>query len=367
MTGPQPLVIDVRGSNVEIGQQHAAATQHLRPAVEEWVGSQLAEHPLVPETARQIDEVETAWRDLTPGTLEQLDGMGEVYGIPPRELLVAVLGTYLRSRARAAASSDGCTTFAVGRPAPILVKNRDNDPRFLSMQTVLRVVPEDGMRWLGLSTAGAPGAHSSGMNEAGLCVADTHVPAADIGPGMPRFSSMMHLLEQCATTDEAIQLLLTTPQMGLGNLTLVDRDGERAVVECGFRKTVVRTDVDAPAVATNHYVSSFLSVSLLEPADGPHGLDSRARYQRVLGALASADGVVAHDTRWAQDLAAWHGAPDDAEGDETSSLCEHGPGVTSETISTAIYDPVGMSLDLCIGRPCSAPFSRIPFDAGRTQ
>lgn len=361
MVSVRPRVIDVVGTNRQIGRMHAAGAPDLRGHVVRWV--EAAEHDRPPGSDSAVAEVMEAWQDLTPGTLDQIAGMAEVYRLPVSGLLTAVLSTYLHCLARASGPPDGCTTFAVRGDRPLLLKNRDNDPRFLPMQTVLRTVPDMGHPWVGLTTAGAPGVHSSGMNAAGLSVADTHVPATDVGPGVPRFAAMMHLLEQFTTTQDAVAYLLSTPMMGLGNLTLVDAHGEAAVVECGYRRSEVvhrnggerAGETTGVAVATNHFTSRTLSPSMLEPAEGTPAANSRARATVVRERPEIAPGATPEDLR---EVAASHTGIVDGS-TQPGSLCQHGPNLRSETISTTIFDPVNRQVDLCIGRPCTGTFSRI--------
>jgi len=359
----QPLVVNVRGSNLEIGRQHAEGALHLRPEVDQWVEAALVKRsPNDPVAQERLGEVTAAWERLTPGTLDQIAGMAEVYDVPAHGLLTAVLETYLSSRDHEPGPPDGCTALAVsGGGHPMLAKNRDNDRRFLNMQTVLRAQPESGHAWLALSTAGAPGVHSSGVNELGLCVADTHVPSSDVGPGVPRFSSMMHLLEQCATVAEAVEHVLGTRQMGLGTLTLVDARGDVAVVECAYSGSRVLPDTagvgaERAVVATNHFVSPGLSSSLLVSEAGTPGASSRGRWARArqtLSRWAEEEPGVSADLR---ELAASHV---DEDGTNPASLCQHGSSLKAETISTAIYDSIDRRLDLCIGNPCTATFSSV--------
>lgn len=360
----KPLIIDAQGTNREIGQQHARRSLMMRDDVARWVADATGTYPASDaRTQDRIDEVVAAWRELTPETLEQIAGMAEVYELPERGLLTAVLATYLRSLARAQGPTEGCTTFAVTGAHPLLVKNRDNFPTFLNMQTVLRVAPEDGYPWLALSTAGAPGVHSSGINAVGLSIADTHVPSSDIGPGVPRFAAMMQVLERCATTQEAISTVLSAPQMGLGNLTVLDSQGDAAVLECGYRTTassVIGRNHDGAVgglVATNHHVSPILSSCLLESEEGTPGANSRARAE-VVGSYLAYTRDQPPSLAAVRDLAGSHVGFDEST-TKAGSLCQHGPDLQSETISTVILDPANRHLDLCIGRPCTEPYTRI--------
>ena len=369
----QPVVIDAGGTDRQIGRAHALGALALRPAVADWVRASQATHPLSDSSVRRrVEEVVQAWQELTPATLEQVSGMVDVYEVDFDELLVALLATYLKSGDRAAGrgatgpaemgSLDGCTTLAITGPNPLLAKNRDNDLRFLNMQTVLRVEPERGHRWLALTTAGAPGVHSSGMNELGLCVADTHVPSTDIGPGMPRFAAMMHVLERFSTTAAAVEFLTSTPQMGLGTITVLDEGGQASVVECGFRNTVATpgtraADGSAAAgvAATNHYTHPLLSSCNIAPEDGSPAVSSLTRRARV-DALLSRNRV---DRTAVLEVLSSHIAFDGSHG-QVGSVCAHGPTEQSETISTVVLDAVGRHMDLSLGRACNGTFSRIP-------
>lgn len=374
MSTALPQIINVAGDDDTLGRIHAQATIHLQNQVAQWVASVEQAHPLNdPVTAQRVGEVIDAWWDLTPATLHQVEAMAEVYRLPKRSMATAVLGTYLRSLQRVGDYSDGCTTAAT--PNALLMKNRDNDPRFLGMQTLLRVSPDQGYSWLGLSTAGAPGVHSSGMNETGLAIADTHVPSRDIGPGVPRFSSMMHVLQECGSTSQAVDYLLETPQMGLGTLTIVDDSGDAAVVECGFSHSAVVDPTLTPGVipgavlATNHYVTPTLAFATLPPDDTSADADSQARRTTVLSSLTPQNhphGVEEADLRALASHHVWPESGQDRDIPTSGSLCRHGGSDKPGTISTTIFSPKNRTMDVCFGTPCSAPFFRIGFHGDPT-
>lgn len=363
-----PTIIDIAGDDREIGRAHARASLDMLPAVREWAGAVGAAHPIdTPSVRTRVEEVRQAWARLCPGLLEQISGMAEVYGMAEDDLLVAVLGTYLRSGDRALGSTDGCTAIALPGDRPLLAKNRDNEPRYLALQTVLRVQPVDGHRWLALSTAGAPGVHSSGLNEHGLCIADTHVASSDIGPGVPRFGTMQQVLTKFTTTAEAVQHILDTPQMGLGTLTIVDAEGQAAVVECGYAESSVRRGAvdrgegrgSGGVGTTNHYTQDALTGCVLEPEDGTPGASSRARRGAVDRVLAGAP----LDRATLKEFMSSH-LDFDGENGALGSICQHGPGLHSETISTVLLDPLKVSMELCLGRPCTHAWTTVPVLAG---
>lgn len=339
-------VIDASGEGHRIGQAIAAATGHLRDQVEQWAAAATAAYPPGdPEVRAALRDLRTMLETRSPSTLDQVEGMATGYDVSVDGLLVAVLTTYFASTGVGdPGSGDGCSVFAVRSPGgrrTVLAKNRDSDRRFLTMQTVVRVRPASGHEWLALSTAGAPGVHSAGINSRGLAVADTHVPSRDVGIGLPRFSLMMHALERCATVAEAIAYLESVPRMGFGNLILADAEGATAVVECGHTRLAVIDDPDGNVIATNHFVSDPLAGTCRRAADSAEGDDSRRRRWRLAHALTD-PGLVAGDP---VGLLSVHERP--------GATCVHGDD--DSTIATVVARPDERSLSVCVGNPCHAP------------
>lgn len=351
-------VVTARGSGRALGVAHAHATAERRDDVARWVEAAVRAHdPARAVVAARLREVEAVLARHAPETLEQTDGMAGVYGLPPEHLLVAVLGTYFasaeettaRARSGPPGPDQGCSTFALSTggtgPGPVLAKNRDTRCDYLEWQTVLHVEPDSGHRWTAVSTAGAPDVHSSGMNAAGLAVADTHVPSSDVGPGLPRFTAMRRVLEECSTTAEALETLRSLPVLGLGNLLLADRDGVLAVVECGHSGPGVRLCREGRLVATNHYVTPECSGANLQAATSGPGRDSRARHAWLDAALRDRGPAAVRENPAA--LMAAHGR------DGTGAVCVHEHD-GSATISTAVFRPREGTAELVRGLPCRA-------------
>ncbi|MDI3340707.1 MAG: C45 family autoproteolytic acyltransferase/hydrolase [Sphaerobacter sp.] len=353
-------VVDVTGSHREIGRQHGRAVQSLAPLIRAAAERHQAEVPLDPATrAAHLADLRAALERHSPATLEQIAGLAEGLDLDPDVLFGAATASYLHDLARGApprGAHEGCTTWAAGGAltgdgAPLLVKNRDYRLDHLPLQIVLRVRPERGIPWCAVTSAGAPGVYSSGMNAAGLAIADTHVPSRDAGPGLPRYSLMLHVLEEHATVDAALAYLAAIPMMGTGNLVLADATGTVAVVECGYRtRALVRREGDA-VVATNHFVSPALADAYVEAGPGA-AANSRGRYAAVQAALAEAAGRI--DAAFARALMARHDGP-------TGSICQHRTGErASETISCTIFRPAERLLEICHGLPCASTYQTIP-------
>jgi predicted choloylglycine hydrolase len=363
------VVVRAHDSGRGLGVAHARATIHLRDQIADRVRRAVAENPLSnPTVARRLRAVESVLDRHSPDTLEQVAGMGSVLELPVDELLLAVLGTYLASAEGSASGSrrerrpdTGCSTFALtGLPehglGPVLCKNRDTDRSSLHLQTLLHVRPSGRHPWAALSTAGAPDVHSSGMNSEGLAVVDTHVPSTDVGPGLPRFVAMRRILEDCASTAEALELLRSVPLMGLGNLVLADPSGDIAVVECGHAEIGVVRPVHDYVVATNHYVSPQLTPSNLPSPQSRYGADSRQRRAWLTHALEQIDPAAVRSDP--ARLLAHHGS------DGSASVCVQ-VDEGSATISTVVFRPASETFEALYGTPCNGVLSPVPIKTTR--
>lgn len=106
---------------------------------------------------------------------------------------------------------------------------------------------------------------ASGMNEAGLCVAQLEVDeSAEPGPrfqfgGTPVAMCFRRLLEECATINEAEKLLREQKRMIMCNLAVCDLH-EAAVLEITPKHVVRRSAENGLAMCTNHFRTATLCV-----------------------------------------------------------------------------------------------------------
>jgi isopenicillin-N N-acyltransferase-like protein len=244
---------------------------------------------------------------------------------------------------------EGCTTWAASGPAtadgtPILAKNRDSSLEHLPLQLVVRARPEVGYRYAYVTSAGSPGIFCAGLNEAGLAVADTHVCSTDIGPGLPDYSLMMHILEEQSSVRGALDVLRSVTRLGRNNLILADAGGDLAVFEIGHENYGLVGAEDHILVNTNHFVSSSLKDHFVDTSPPALRGNSFHRYERVKSELEDYYGHI--DVTLAKSLMARHGGPLD-------SLCRHEElGGRSVTISSTIFLPAARSLWTSFGYPC---------------
>lgn len=358
---PDLRVIDVAGSHYDIGRQHGEAVRALAPRIRAAAERHLAELP-PQERAARADDLAALRRALerdSPATLDQIAGLAQGLDLAPELLYGAATASYAWNlmRSGGARADEGCTTWAASGAAtwdgqPLLVKNRDYRSDHLPLQCVIRARPETGLPWCAVTSAGAPGVYSSGMNAAGLAIADTHVPSRDLGPGLPRYSLMLHVLEEHETVVSALAYLASVPMMGTGNLILADATGALAVVECGYRAYGISRRQGGTLVATNHFVSAALQDAYLPGSWPDAAANSRGRYAVVQEALATRLGRI--DAAFARELMAHHAGP-------LESICVHRREERqSETISCVIFRPADRVLEICHGLPCTASYQTIP-------
>lgn len=101
----------------------------------------------------------------------------------------------------------------------------------------------------------------SGMNEHGLVLVNMEVTRERRLPAaMPYIYLYRTVLEQCATVEEAVELLRTTPRQSANNILLMDAHGGRAAVEITPEGIVVRrAEADQPVISTNHHRGTDLA------------------------------------------------------------------------------------------------------------
>jgi len=347
-------ILTLNGTYKEIGRQHGEQITELRPLILKSITTRLESlRPYENEIPPLVEEMAETWAQHAPETLEILNGIAETMNLEWNDYFKYTISSYLGDRLRLMRQAEGCTTWAAsgtitGDSAPILSKNRDYRPDHQPLQCLARIRTRDGYPYLCLTSAGSPGVFSSGINSAGLAVADTYVGSKDVGPGVARYSFMMYLLERFSSVQQAIDYLPTVPHSGSGTMTLVDSQGEIAVFEVTHTFQVVRRSMDGFIASTNHFTAPE-TCSLWIDGESEHLRgNSQARREKVESALRSTIGNI--DVLFSQRLMAYHG-------DNLSSLCRHSdiePG--SITISNVILLPLQVGMYVTSAQPCNSPF-----------
>jgi isopenicillin-N N-acyltransferase like protein len=355
LAAPHSTVLRLTGSPRERGRGQAAACSDMAEAVYRATVARVlaarAEGWITADMRAYLDRQHAFLTQRDPHGMAELAGIAEGFGLSEGALFEHQhLGT-LRDLA-GGGRIDGCTAWAVGAgpEGPLVVKNRDVGG---ALQGVQRLMWHDGPDiatggMMCLGSLGSPGAYSSGMNAAGLALADTQIAARTHRVGWLRYFLMTRLLATCATVDEALAFLRAVPHAGGGSLILADAGGTTAAFELGA------THVDAATAPlswhTNHFLSDRLEDDTLTDRTGRIGANSRAR-QAFLSATLPDRALGVTD---AAALMATHtdgGAP----------VCQHPDhDDDSRTISCVIYAIDRRCLYLHEGNPCAGHWRVIP-------
>lgn len=307
---------------------------------------------ITPEMLDYIDCQRHFAESHCPESMAEVTGIANGFGLDKEALFLHLhLGT-LRDL-QGGALVDGCTSWATGGgpDGPLLVKNRDVVSSQFGVQQVMWHEGPDiatgGMMCLG--SLGSPGNYSSGMNAAGLAVADTHIGIRRHRVGWLRYFLLSRILARCATVDEALALVRSVPHAGGGSLILADISGATAAVELGTAH--VSIDCGSLSWRTNHFVSLELKDATLTAGGGGIAASSHARFDCMSACLPSRDWSVAD----AAVLMARHAADPDG-----APICQHlGPGEDTLTISSAIFAVNQRCLYLHEGNPCAGRWQKI--------
>ena len=249
---PFPLpVIEMAGTGAEIGASHGKQMgETIRDLHAKYLQAYFASEGarLVAMTAAAAFE-----QRILPEHLEEIRALADASGVAPRQMLLAQCFLDL-------SPMTACSTVTLpASAAPDGVARFGRNLDFLSFDvadklTVVQVYRPAGRN--AFMAVGWPGLVGvlSGMNEHGLALANMEVKRGMRLPtAMPYILLYRTVLEQCRTTEEAIELIRRTPRQTANNLMVMDASGDRAVIEITPAGVHVRrAPADAALVSTNH-------------------------------------------------------------------------------------------------------------------
>ena len=183
-----------------------------------------------------------------------------------------------------------------------------------------------------------------GVNEDGLAVGLTFLFPTVRKPGLNAGLLVRYLLEHCSSVPEAIAALGALPISSMQTLTMADRQGRMAVVECNCEAMEVRYPEQGErfVAATNHFCAERLLPYQTTMADRIH---SHKRLETLERALRGKD---RYSRTFLQELLAGkHGF-----------LCQYEPWEGMDTIWSALYCLRSGEVFFCFDNPSKAPFHK---------
>ena len=227
----------------------------------------------------------------------------------------------------------GCTVFAVKENDTVyFARNMDMFPEYKKTSESVLYRADGKNVFLAHSTAMI--SVEDGINEHGLCAALTFLLAKKINPGINGGFLIRKALEDCKTTDEAVQLVLNLPISSSHNLIFADKNGKMAVVECANGKKKVRYG-DKFVIATNHFLTDSMTNYNNSEYNWYHTND---RYETIQHCLHN---VQTMDFNECKNIISG----------KYGFVCQFEKKLNFDTIWSAIYDLNSLYNEICEGNP----------------
>ena len=190
-----------------------------------------------------------------------------------------------------------------------------------------------------------------GLNEAGLFTGTTALFLPEPKPPLPSdigWFTGRHILDHCATMEEAVKFIQDVPRSRSGGRLIADSSGKAVVVEASVKGIELRYPEDGLLILTNHAVCSAFAG---KDSNNEYFADSQTRYNRLRELLGRAKVI---------DVEMVKKAMSDHEG----GVCSHkvdASGRKDSTIWSVVARPGERQADIAEGHPCRAKYRTVKF------
>jgi predicted choloylglycine hydrolase len=192
----------------------------------------------------KLDAERRMFEKFAPSLWQEIEGLAEGLGVPMER------AAYYFGNGGLRPPIGGCSA-AMGNG--VYGRNYDFKARYYGARLVLT---QPTGRYATVGTSELLTGRLDGMNEHGLCIGLHLIKMRPRFPGLCSVVLNRLVLEQCATTAEAIALLRRLPHAMQYNYSLLDANGAAAVVEAAPGAVAVR--LGDWLACTNHFQSSLL-------------------------------------------------------------------------------------------------------------
>jgi predicted choloylglycine hydrolase len=232
-------IVQCRGTPYEIGRAQAAA--HAATARgRAFLRRKKHPHPWW----FRLDAERRMFEKFAPTVWQEIEGLADSLGVPLERAVYYFGNGGLRP------PIGGCSAVMSNG---VYGRNYDFKARYYGARLVLT---QPNGRFASIGTSELLTGRLDGMNEHGLCIGLHLIKMRPRFPGLCCVVLNRLVLEQCATTAEAVALLRRLPHAMQYNYSLLDANGVAAVVEAAPGAVAVRTG-DWLA-CTNHFQSALL-------------------------------------------------------------------------------------------------------------
>lgn len=227
--------MELKGKMYEIGRKQGIA---LKSNAKWKQQTELQTNGNMLEARKQIEKV-------SPSLLNEIEGLAAGMNIHV-DTAMQLFGGY-----NIQMPSMGCTTLANDS---LYVRNYDFSDALYDARLVL-LNPDNSYASIGFSQQIT--GRLDGMNEKGLVIGLHLVNEKVSQKGFLATTICRMVLEQCADIYEAISLIKQVPHQYCVNFSIMDREGNNAVVEVSPEQQIVYKRT--PLICTNHFESKQLS------------------------------------------------------------------------------------------------------------
>ena len=165
-----------------------------------------------------------------------------------------------------------------------------------------------------------------GVNEEGLAVGLTFIYPKLRKPGFNAGILVRYILEKCKTTQDAIAAIKNLPIASQQTITLADKNGDIAVVECNCEKVVVinpKADEDFVSTANNFNTEEMAHYN------APLNIEDWRSYDRYITTRnALSNNNYNHNLGFAMNLL----------GGEYGFMCQYDRKTNADTVWSVVYD-----------------------------
>jgi tetratricopeptide (TPR) repeat protein len=217
------------------------------------------------------------------------------------EVAQVLLGQTDREPLPTCAAPDACcTSFAAWgshtRGGELIIGRNTDYPLTGSYDlhpTVIYYQPDQGQRYMAVTSAGLHNAGVCGMNESGIYLAIHTVPTRHVSmSGLPAFMMGQELLREARSLDEVLEALGDQrPAAGWSYHVVSARERRAATVEMAADAIRVRRASAEHHVTTNHWIDPEMAPRYLT-ISATFAEDTEARYRRVEELILAAGGAL---------------------------------------------------------------------------
>lgn len=276
-------------------------------------------------------------RRVYPSVVEEMEGIAQGAGMELEKLSAFLFGIY------AFPPFQGCSCFAAADEEEIFFGRNSDFLPAAKEQSLSSIYKIEGKKSF-LANSTTPVQVEDGVNEDGLAVGLTFLFPTVRKPGLNAGLLVRYLLEHCSSVPEAIAALGALPISSMQTLTVADRQGRMAVVECNCEAMEVRYPKQGErfVAATNHFCAESLWPYQTTMPDRIH---SHKRLETLERALQGKD---RYSRTFLQELLAG----------KQGFLCQYEPREGMDTIWSALYCLRSGEAFFCFDNPSKAPFHK---------